>query len=317
MKKTRIALIVTILIMAASAIIAISIGNLKVPIEYSAYTEYSELESYAKVEVTALISLYERTEENENGRDVVKEYILSYQDTAGNTGLLSLSAKNCYTPEIQALERYAKAILDGRADEETAPEPVIIYGKVTDTPVLLSDLDYYDLPHYNFTYSSSNYLSGDLIPHEKQMPHPLQLCLLGLATVAFFAVIALGIRYRTQKNKEIEKVLEFRKKAETEALQSHQNSETACQESQEEPEFDFRKSENKRTIYIGGTHVSGSEYKEVVVSQFNGTLYYSVIIVYDKMNGGGYSERVPQEFIVDGTLDKDGLVEYLISHHKV
>lgn len=68
---------------------------------------------------------------------------------------------------------------------------------------------------------------------------------------------------------------------------------------------------HKRTIYSAGVHVHGALYEEVTVEIVDGKYYYTTLSMTDKFNAGGHREEIPKDFIINGRLDEQLLLDYI------
>lgn len=75
------------------------------------------------------------------------------------------------------------------------------------------------------------------------------------------------------------------------------------------PSFD--QLQGKYTIYNSGHHISGCEYTEISVGQYEYKYYYVYSQMTDRMNAGGYIKQVPESCMVNGKVDTQKLLEYL------
>jgi len=71
----------------------------------------------------------------------------------------------------------------------------------------------------------------------------------------------------------------------------------------------------KKMIYSAGAHVMGGLYEEVNVEHCDGKYYYATLSMTDKFNAGGHREEIPEDFIVDGKVDEDSLLDYIAITH--
>lgn len=75
------------------------------------------------------------------------------------------------------------------------------------------------------------------------------------------------------------------------------------------PSFD--QLQGKYTIYTSGHHISGCEYTEISVGQYEYKYYYVYSQMTDRMNACGYIKQVPESCMVNGKVDSQKLLEYL------
>lgn len=71
----------------------------------------------------------------------------------------------------------------------------------------------------------------------------------------------------------------------------------------------------KKVIHSAGAHVMGELYEEVNVELCDGKYYYATLSMTDRFNAGGHREEIPEDFIVDGKVDEDSLLDYVATTH--
>jgi hypothetical protein len=71
----------------------------------------------------------------------------------------------------------------------------------------------------------------------------------------------------------------------------------------------------KKIIHSAGAHIMGELYEEVSVEICDGKYYYATLSMTDRFNAGGHREEIPENFIADGQVDEDALLDYISVTH--